>query len=225
MPSRTVGVTMTKLTYSTSISLDGFVAGANQDRDHPLGVNGERLHEWMRDLAAWRRDAGESGGAVNASTDVYERDGNEGALVMGRNMFGGGTREWDESWIGWWGANPPFHLPVFVVTHYERPPLVLDGGTTFTFVTGGVARALELARDAADGRNVAVAGGAGVAKQFLAAGLVDELLLHVVATFLGDGVRLFDGDAFAAIEATQEWAVDAPGVTHVLYRLSPRPTL
>ena len=202
------------------MSLDGFVAGPDQSREHPLGVGGERLHGWMRELAAWRRDAGREGGEVNASTAVYEEgDHNLGAIIMGHNMFGGGPGPWgDNPWRGWWGEDPPFHLPVFVLTHHPREPLVLQGGTSFTFVCDGIAAALALARDAADGRDAAVSGGAGIAKQYLAAGLIDELQIHLVPVLLGAGVRLFD-DPSAAPGLEQVRVVGAPGVTHLTYRV------
>jgi len=155
---------MSLLRYSASMSLDGFVAGPGQSPEHPLGVGGERLHLWMRELAAWRRDAGKEGGVVNASTAVYEEgSGDVGAIIMGRNMFGGGPGPWgDPPWNGWWGEEPPFRMPVFVLTHHPRPPVECRGGTTFTFVTAGPPVALDLAREAARGRGIAVAGGAGL---------------------------------------------------------------
>jgi dihydrofolate reductase len=209
------------LKYAVSMSADGFVAGQDQSEKHPLGVGGQLLHEWMRELAVWRRQAGLEGGVTNASTAVLEReDENLGAIIMGRNMFGGGPGPWREpAWNGWWGVNPPFHLPVFVLTHHARPPLECEGGTRFEFVTDGTAAALGRARDAAAGRDVAVSGGAGVAGQYLAAGLLDELLIHLVPVFLGEGVRLFDGPALTAIKLEQEGVVAAPGVTHLTYRV------
>ncbi|HEY3766777.1 MAG TPA: dihydrofolate reductase family protein [Gaiellales bacterium] len=209
------------LRYSTSMSLDGYVAGPDQSTAHPLGVGGERLHEWMRVLAVWRRHAGLEGGVVNASTAVFEQgDDDVGATIMGRKMFGGGPGPWGEDpWRGWWGDDPPFHMPVFVLTHHPRPPLRCEGGTTFTFVTDGPQTALDLAREAAGGRSVAVSGGAGVAKQYLAAGLVSEIMIHLVATFLGAGVRLFDDPGLAGVSLEQVRVVEAPGVTHITYRL------
>jgi dihydrofolate reductase len=213
---------MSKLRYSVSMSLDGFVAGPEQGPEHPLGVSGELLHQWMRELAIWRAAAGLQGGIVNASTEVLaHEDDNIGAIIMGRNMFGGGTGPWREpAWNGWWGENPPFHLPVFVLTHYERPALECAGGTRFEFCTDGPAAALDRARQAADGSDVAISGGAGVARHFLHAGLVDEFTLHLVPVFLGAGVRLFDdGAAVAATTLEQLKAADAPGVTHLTYRV------
>jgi dihydrofolate reductase len=219
-PARRSVSAMSLLRYSASISLDGFVAGPDQSPPHPLGVGGERLHVWLRELAAWRRDAGMEGGVTNASTAVYEADGEDvGAIIMGRNMFGGGPGAWDDPpWNGWWGEEPPFHMPVFVLTHHPRPPLECRGGTTFTFVTGGPEAALDLARTAAGERDIAVSGGAGVAQQFMRAGLVDELAVHLVPALLGDGVRLFDGDGIAALGLEQVRVVEAPGVTHLTYR-------
>jgi len=211
---------MGKLLYSTSMSLDGFVAGMDQGPDHPLGVHGELLHEWMRSLAAWRRQAGLEGGETNANTAVLERDGETiRSIVMGRNMFGGGPGEWDEEWEGWWGDDPPFHMPVFVLTHHPRAPLEMKGGTTFTFVTQGIEAALDLALDAADGKDVGVSGGAGVAKQYLAAGLIDEIGIHLVPAFLGRGVRLFDDPSMAGRTYEQAEVVVGPGVTHLTYRV------
>jgi dihydrofolate reductase len=212
---------MSTLRYSVSMSLDGFVAGPGQSPEHPLGVGGERLHEWMRVLAVWRRHAGLEGGVDNPSTEVFERgNDNVGAIIMGRNMFGGGPGPWgDDPWRGWWGDDPPFHMPVFVLTHHPRPPLQCLGGTTFTFVTDGPAAALTLAREAAGGRGVAVSGGAGVARQYLAEGLVGELTIHLAATFLGDGVRLFESPALTAVALEQVRVVEAPGVTHLTYRV------
>lgn len=206
--------------YGTSISLDGFTAGPDQGPDNPLGVGGGRLHEWMRELAAWRKAAGLEGGIETASTAVLKGVGARlGAYVMGRNMFGGGPGPWgDDPWPGWWGENPPFHLPVFVVTHHARPPLVCEGGTTFTFVTEGPAAAIALAREAAGERDVLISGGATVARQCIEAGLVDELGLDVVPVLLGGGVRLFDG--IGPIDLEQTSVVEGHGVTHLTYRLT-----
>ena len=210
--------------YGASISLDGFAAGPGQGRENPLGVGGMQLHGWMRELAVWREKAGVGeGGAENASAKVLEAAGaNLGAYVMGRNMFGGGPGPWgDDPWNGWWGENPPFHLPVFVVTHHPRPPLECDGGTTFTFVTEGPEVAVALAREASGDGDVMIGGGATVARQCLEAGLVDELTFDLVPVLLGAGVRLFDGTRLP-IELEQTSVVEAPGVTHLTYRVMRR---
>jgi dihydrofolate reductase len=211
-----------KLRFQISISLDGFVAGPNPSEEYPLGEGGEELHEWVVKLAAWREPHGREGGEVNASTPVMEEAlSNVGATVMGRNMFGGGPGPWGEDpWDGWWGDEPPFHSPVFVLTHHEREPLEKEGGTTFFFVTDGIASALEQAKEAAGGKDVALGGGADVAQQYLAAGLIDELDLNVVPILLGGGTRLFDNLAGADIGLEQVRALDAPGVTHIKYRVS-----
>jgi dihydrofolate reductase len=213
---------MSQLRYTTSMSLDGFVAGPHQSPQHPLGVRGELLHGWMRELAVWRAQAGLEGGVVNASTEILEReDVNVGAIIMGRNMFGGGPGPWPEvPWNGWWGENPPFHMPVIVLSHFARKPLVCEGGTTFTFTSEGLDSALAMARERAQGRDVAISGGAGVARQFLAAGLVDEFMIHLVPVLLGAGVRLFEDAASPAIALEQTDVVEAPGVTHLTYRVS-----
>ena len=211
---------MSRLRLDLSISLDGFAAGPNQSEKDPLGEGGMQLHEWAFALAAWRKPHGRDGGEVNASTEVLEESlENLGAAVMGRNMFGGEGAWGDDPWDGWWGDDPPFHMPVFVVTHHAREPLVKDGGTTFTFVTDGIESALEQAREAADGKDVALSGGASVAQQYLKAGLLDEIRLHVVPVLLGDGARLFDNLGGAEIELENTRVVEAPGVTHLTYRV------
>jgi dihydrofolate reductase len=202
------------------MSLDGFVAGPNQSVDNPLGIGGMRLHKWAFELAAWRAPHGLEGGETNASTKVVEELlANVGATVMGRNMFGGHPGPWNnrDPWNGWWGVNPPFHHPVFVLTHYAREPLELDGGTTFTFVTDGIESALDQARRAARGKDVSLAGGASAAQQYLAAGLVDEMEISLVPTLLGSGERLFEGvgDDLHGLELVR--AVAEPKVTHLKF--------
>jgi dihydrofolate reductase len=213
---------MGKLRCQISISLDGFVAGPNQSEENPLGEGGERLHGWVVPLAAWRQSHGEQGGEVNESTRIFEESlENVGAGVMGRNMFGpvhGGA--WvDPQWMGWWGDNPPYHCPVFILTHHPRHPVEMAGGTTFHFVTDGIESALEQAREAAGGKDVMLWGGAQVVNQYLAAGLLDELELHVVPLLLGDGARLFDNLGDAKVQLEQVRAVEAPGVSHLKYRV------
>jgi dihydrofolate reductase len=211
---------VSKLRLRLSMSLDGFVAGPSQSIVNPLGIGGMRLHEWVFPLAVWRSMHGMSGGEVNESSQVVEESfGNIGATVMGRNMFGGHPGAWDtnQPWNGWWGTDPPFHHPVFVVTHHARAPLALEGGTTFTFVTDGIEAALEQARRAAAGRDVSLAGGAMAAQQYLVAGLVDEMEIHLVPILLGSGERLFEGlgDDLHGLELVR--TVTAPTVTHLKF--------
>jgi dihydrofolate reductase len=211
---------MSKLRFRISMSLDGFVAGPDQSVNEPLGIGGERLHQWAFPLATWRAPHGLEGGEVNESTRVVEESlANIGATIMGRNMFGGHPGPWNESkpWNGWWGANPPFHHPVFVLTHHARKPLRLEGGTTFTFVSDGIEAALEQARQAAQGKDVSLAGGAHAARQYFAAGLVDEMEISLVPTLLGRGERLFDGvgDDLHGLELVR--TVGAPGVAHLKF--------
>ena len=213
---------MSKLRCHISISLDGCVAGPNQSEENPLGEGGEQLHGWAVSLAAWRESHGKPGGEVNESTRVMEETlENVGAGVMGRNMFGppaGG--DWgDGRWKGWWGDDPPYHNDVFILTHHARDPVEIEGGTTFHFVTDGVERALEQAREAANGQDVRLWGGAQVIQQYMAAGLLDELELHLVPVLLGDGARLFENLGGAEVQLEQVRAVEAPGVTHLKYRV------
>jgi dihydrofolate reductase len=208
------------LRFEISISLDGYVAGPNQSEEHPLGEGGEKLHEWVVKLAAWREPHGRKGGEVNASTPlVEESQSGVGAGVMGRNMFGGGPGPWGEDpWQGWWGDEPPFEMPIFVLTHHEREPLTL-GSTTFNFVTDGIESALEQAKEAAGDLDVTIGGGAEAAQQYLSAGLIDQMQLNVVPVLLGDGARLFDGGAGAGLDLEPILVVDTPEVTHVRYRV------
>jgi dihydrofolate reductase len=213
---------MSRLRFAISVSLDGFVAGPNQSVQNPLGEGGEHLHDWVVRLAAWRKAHGKEGGAVTASSPVMEETmANIGATIMGRNMFGGHPGPWSKTnpWKGWWGDTPPFHHPVFVLTHHPRPPLELKGGTTFTFVTDGIESALRQARAAAAGKDVALAGGARAAQQYLAAGLVDQMEINLVPMLLGGGERLFDnlGDGLPKLEMVR--VVAGEGVTHLQYRV------
>ena len=208
-----------KVRLTLSISLDGFGAGPDPSLAAPLGVGGERLHEWAIRLQIWREAHGYEGGEVNASSEVMEATlRNVGATIMGRRMFGGGPGPWNmaDPWNGWWGDRPPFGHPVFVLTHHPREPLELEG-TTFTFVTDGIESALEQAREAAGGQVVAVAGGSQTAQQYLAAGLVDEMTIHIVPTLLGGGERLFEnvGTDMHGLELTE--TVSGPGVAHLRF--------
>lgn len=208
---------MSRLRFRISMSIDGFVAGPDQSVDNPLGVGGMRLHQWAFELAAWRAMHGLPGGSVNESTRIVEElFDNVGATVMGRNMFGGHPGPWnpDRPWNGWWGSNPPYHHPVFVLTHFARKPLVLEGNNTFTFVTDGIEPALEQARRAAGGKDVSLGGGASAARQYLAAGLVDEMEISLVPILLGSGERLFDGLGDDLHGLALARTIVAPGVTH-----------
>jgi dihydrofolate reductase len=208
-----------KLRFKIAMSLDGYTAGPEQSTENPLGIGGEQLHEWVLPLAAWRMMHGLEGGEVNASNRVVEESlANIGATIMGRNMFGGHPGPWDsrKPWNGWWGDNPPFHHPVFVLTHHARPPLRLEGGNTFTFVTDGIKSALEQARRAARGKDVSLASGANAAQQYLSAGLVDEMEISLVPTLLGAGERLFEGVTdLGGLRPVR--TVAAPDVTHLKF--------
>jgi len=213
---------MSKLRCHISISADGFVAGPNQSEENPLGEGGESLHDWIVPLAAWREAHDKPGGEVNASTRIVEESrANIGAAVMGRNMFGpiGGGPWGDGQWKGWWGDDPPYHYPVFVVTHHAREPVEMEGGTTYHFVTDGIESALEQAKEAAGGKDVMLLGGGNIAQQYLAAGLLDELELHVVPLLLGGGSRLLGNLGGAQVRLEQVRAVEAPGVAHLKYRV------
>ena len=212
---------MSKVRAQISVSADGYVAGPNQSKQNPLGEGGESLHDWVVALKAWREPHGKEGGEVNESSSVVEESkANVGAEIMGRGMFGGGPGPWsEEPWNGWWGDDPPFHMPVFVLTHHEREPLTLSD-TTFTFVTGGIESALEQARAAAGDKDVHVSGGAEAINQYLAAGLIDELELHVVPVLFGRGRRLFDHLHPEPLELTRTRILEGEGgVTHLHYRV------
>jgi dihydrofolate reductase len=203
---------MTQVRFDISMSLDGFIAGPNATVEQPLGEGGDRLHEWAYGLASWCKSHGLPGGEASADSELLaESQRNVGAVLMGRGMFGGGEGPWgDDPWEGWWGE-PPFRSPVFVLTHHAREPVVKEGGTTFTFVTEGVETAVEQAR--------AAAGGANVAQQLLAAGLVDELQIHIAPVLLGGGVRLFEGLGPDRVQLEVIGAIHSPAVTHVKYRV------
>jgi len=211
---------MSKFRFHISMSLDGYVAGPNMSEDDPLGEGGPQLHEWMVPLRAFKELQGQDAdGEVNASTPIVEgMFQNVGATIMGRRMFGPASGPWgSDPWRGWWGEDPPYHHPVFVLTHHAREPLEMEGGTTFHFVTDGIEATLERAREAARGRDVLLLGGADVAQQYLAAGLIDELDLSIVPVLLGAGGRLFENIGGARLALEQVRAVEAPGVTHIKY--------
>ena len=211
---------MSKVRVHIAISADGYVAGPNQSEENPLGEGGEGLHDWLVELRSWREQSGMTGGVENASDAVFDEViASVGAEIMGRGKFGPPARgPWgDDPWQGWWGEDPPFHKPVFVLTHHEREPLTLSD-TTFTFVTDGIESALERARKAAGDKDVFIGGGADIINQYLAAGLVNEMELHVVPILLGGGERLFAGiGPDLKLEALR--VVEAPGVTHLKYRV------
>jgi dihydrofolate reductase len=212
---------MGTIRFNVTMSLDGYVAGPNQGEQDPLGVGGMDLHKWLVELEAWREAHGEQGGEINASTRLAEElEGGYGAVVMGRNMFGPVRGQWGvEPWRGWWGENPPYHTPVFVLTHHQREPLEMEGGTVFHFVTDGIEAAMQAARLAAGEKDVLIAGGASVIQQYLDAGLIDEFWISLVPLLLGDGERLLD-NLRSSIRLEQIEVVEAPGVTHLKFTVN-----
>lgn len=213
---------MARLFLDITMSLDGFVAGPEQSLEDPLGQGGGRLHEWAFAAESWREQHGQSGGEANRDSEVVaEQLAATGAVVMGRKMFSGGAGPWedDPNADGWWGDEPPFRVPVFILTHHAREPVTKQGGTTFTFVTDGIETALEQARAAAGEKDVHVAGGADVAQQYLKPALLDELQVHVVPLLLGRGVRLLDDLGAQPPELEQTRVIESPEVTHLRYRV------
>jgi dihydrofolate reductase len=207
---------MGKVNFDVGVSLDGYLAGPNPRFEEPLGDAGEKVHEWMFRTATW---AGPDGATDRDDEIVRERTENVGAYVMGREMFGGGPGGWDEDWKGWWGDDPPYHVPVYVLTHHPRESVEMKGGTTFHFVTDGIESALEQARAAAGAKDVQIAGGADVIQQYLNAGVVDEFQVHIAPVLLGGGVRLLDGLGNDEIKIELVRTVESPFVTHVKYRV------
>ena len=196
---------MGKVTCGMAVSVDGYVAGPNQRADAPFGDGvGESLHRWMFEAAE------ENAAEIEALSSA-------GAFIMGRNMFGHDRGEWDLGWRGWWGEDPPYHTPVYVLCHHEREPLPMQGGTTFHFVTDGIESALSQARAAAGDRDVSIAGGASTVRQFLRAGLLDQLYLHIAPVVLGAGERLLEDVGDPTLEPVE--VVASPTVTHVKYRV------
>ena len=212
---------MTKVRVeSFTISLDGYGAGANQTVEQPLGAGGEELHEWLVSTRTFKSMHGEAGGALGTDNDFASRGfDNVGAWIMGRNMFGPVRGRWpDESWRGWWGDNPPYHVPVFVLTHYRHGPIEMDGGTVFHFVTDGLHSALEQARDAAVGRDIRIGGGVNTIRQYLEAQLIDEMHFAISPLFLGSGEHLLAGIDLPSLgyEPTEHTAT--PNATHVVVK-------
>jgi dihydrofolate reductase len=211
---------MSKLICHQAISVDGFTAGPNQSLDNPIGEGGMRLHEWMFETAAWRRMQGMSGGTEGPDSSIVEDIASSdqvGAHILGRNMFGGGHGDWDPAWKGWWGDNPPYHHATFVLTHHPRAPLPMQGGTTFYFVTDGIDSALRQAREAADGLDVQIGGGASTVQQYLRTGHLDELYLHIVPILLGKGERLLENVGEPRMTPVE--VIASPAVTHIRYRI------
>ena len=213
---------MSKLIFEISTSVDGYVAGPNPSLEHPLGVGGEALHDWAFRLKPWMESHGREGGEEGPEADlVQEWIDRTGATIMGRKMFSGGEGSWedDSKRDGWWGAEPPFHHPVFVLTHHERESQEMEGGTTFHFVTDGIEAALERAREAAGGKDVKIAGGAQAGQQYLDAGLVDEMMIHVAPIVLGGGERLFAEGAVSDLGVEVVRTLGSPHATHTEYRV------
>jgi dihydrofolate reductase len=212
---------MTKVFTDISISLDGFVAGPNPSLQQPLGESGEALHEWAFRLASFRERHGMEGGVQDEDDALFATSlAATGAVVMGRKMFSGGEGSWedDPNADGWWGEDPPFRVPVFVLTHHARVPVPKQGGTSFTFATDGFEAALEQARAAAGGKDVAIGGGASVIQQALRAGQLDELRLHVAPILLGGGTRLFEPLGTEPLQLEPAGAASSPHVTHLTFR-------
>jgi dihydrofolate reductase len=212
---------VSKVFAEISTSLDGYVAGPNPTREEPLGQGGERLHEWVIATRAWREAHGMEGGEDNQDGEIVrESQSAYGAVVMGRLMFSGGEGPWeqDSNATGWWGEEPPFHAPVFVLTHHAREPLTLSD-TTFTFVTDGIESAVEQARAAAGERDVQISGGASAIGQALGAGLLDELNIHVAPLLLGDGTPLFGDYTGPQLDLEVTRVIESPAVTHLRYRV------
>jgi len=212
---------MTKVVADITMSLDGFVAGPNPSLEHPLGEGGERLHEWAFALASFRAQHGMEGGEHNADSERFgEAMKSQGAVVMGRRMFSGGKGPWeqDPNSHGWWGDDPPFHVPVFVLTHHARETVTKQGGTSFLFVPDGIESALAQAKEAAGDKDVAIGGGASAIQQFLNSRLLDEIEIHVVPLLLGSGTRLFEGIDTQRVKLERLHVIDSPTVTHLRFR-------
>ena len=203
-----------------SVSLDGFGAGPRQDVQNPLGVRGVELHAWFRPTEMFKKMQGQSGGTNGIDNQVAAQSfENVGAWILGRNMFGPLRGPWkDDSWKGWWGDNPPYHTPVFVLTHHARPPLTMEGGTTFYFVTDGRESALKQAKEAANGKDVRIGGGVSVIRQYLIAGHIDEMHLAVSPVLLGEGENLFSGINLPQLGFTPFRTVPGESATHVFIK-------
>ena len=213
---------MGKLIFEISTSVDGYVAGPEPGLEHPLGIGGEELHEWAFRLKPWLESHGREGGDEGPEADLMQEwIDRAGATIMGRKMFSSGEGPWedDPKRDGWWGAEPPYHHPVFVLTHHERESQEMEGGTTFHFVTDGIEAALKRAREAAGDKDVKVAGGAQAGQQYLDAGLVDEMLIHVAPRVLGGGERLFADGSVSGLTVEVANVLEGPNATHTVYRV------
>ena len=211
---------MSKLRVSCfAVSLDGFGAGPRQDLENPLGAGGLTLHEWVFPTRTFQQMYGDGGGATGVDDDFVARGrANMGAWIMGRNMFGPIRGDWpDDAWKGWWGENPPYHTPVFVLTHHPRATIEMAGGTQFQFVTGGIHDALKLARSAAGGKDIRLGGGVSTIRQYLQAGLVDEMHLAYAPVMLGSGESLLAGIDLPAMGFVRSEHAVTPGATHVVF--------
>lgn len=211
---------MGKVNANISMSLDGYIAGPNPTLEEPLGVRGEELHEWVFNLEAWRQPHGLAGGETGPDNDIMkETTANIGAVIMGRKMYSGGEGPWedDPNPDGWWGDNPPFKVPVFVLTSHERETVTKEGGTSFTFATDGIESALKQAKAAAGDKDISLGGGASAIQQFIKAGLADEIEIHLVPILLGGGTRLLENLGEAKLEKIR--VIDSPHVTHFKFRI------
>ncbi|WP_096435885.1 dihydrofolate reductase family protein [Alteribacter populi] len=203
---------MGKVCLDISMSLDGFIAGPNDGPKNPLGDDGERIHKWVYELESWRKHHGLTGGKANKDAEIVEESlANTGAIVMGKRMFNNGEK--------YWGDTPPFHMPVFVLTHEPRDKEIKEGGTTFTFVTDGIESAINQAKAVAGDKDVSVAGGANVVQQYIKAGKIDEVQIHLVPVLLGEGIRLFEHLGKNHIELEKSRVIESPDVTHLKFRV------
>jgi dihydrofolate reductase len=212
---------MGKVFAEISMSLDGFIAGPKPTLKEPLGRGGEQLHEWVIKLAPWRKGHHKTGGETGPDSEIIQASiDRTGAVIMGRKMFSGGNGSWenDPNSDGWWGDNPPFHVPVFILTHHQREAAEKEGGTTFIFVTDGKESALSQAKKAAKDKDVQIAGGASVIQQFIKAGYLDELQIHISPILLGGGTSLLENLGDAKLEKTR--VIDSPFVTHLKFKIT-----
>lgn len=203
-----------------TVSLDGFGAGTDQSIDNPMGVRGNELHPWMVTTKMFNSMYGKEGGSGGVDNEIAEQSmQNIGAWIMGRNMFGPVRGPWpDLTWRGWWGEQPPYHVPVFVLTHHAREPLVMEGGTTFYFVTEGIHAAMEQAKKVCNGKDIRIGGGASTVRQYLQAGYIDEMQITISPVFLGAGENLFSGIDMSALGFNQIEKINGEKATHIVMK-------